>query len=113
MREYFLPKEQTEGKIGYYPCADTKEYANIPLPMKCMTWFKPINQVEFEAWFSNYNVPATVRVHCSELPKVLFCLNQGNVTLYLPTQAIFWGCREAILIIFQQIAIKMTMANGD
>lgn len=92
-----LPKEHIEGKIGYYPVTNAKEWDELPAVYKAMDWF-PVEvynyahrrrentvaeYVEFDViYMEPYKIRATVKVHVQEVQKILFCLFE-NAQCYL------------------------------
>ena len=85
MYENMLPKEQKEGKLGYYPVTSKEEWDNLPDLYKTMEWkpvkdhrdngkLKAVKAVLFDVTFMEpYKVRAQVSVHPQEVQKILFC----------------------------------------
>jgi len=90
----FLPKTPKEGYRGFYPCANNEEWSQLPLPMKCITWFQNVHYVVFDAWFDNYKIKANVHVHRENAHKALFCSSQGGTQLYSITGVVFEDGRD-------------------
>lgn len=85
MYENMLPKEQKEGKLGYYPVTSREEWDNLPDLYKTMEWkplkdhrdngkLKAVKAVIFDVTFMEpYKIKAQVSVHPQEVQKILFC----------------------------------------
>ena len=56
MFKKFLPKEQDNGKLGYYPVMNDEEWENLPVVYKAMEWF-PI-----EVYNREWKIKETVTV---------------------------------------------------
>lgn len=93
MYDGFLPKEQKNGKIGYYPVTSAQEWEELPEVYKSMEWFPievyndshnmrektVVEYVEFEVvYMTPYKVRGTFRVHRQEIQKILFCSFPGH-----------------------------------
>ena len=82
----FLPKEQDNGKLGYYPVMNDEEWENLPIVYKAMEWFPievynrewkiketvTVEYVYFDMFLTTHKVNAKVRVHRQEVPKLLY-----------------------------------------
>lgn len=85
MYENMLPKEQKEGKLGYYPVTNKEEWDDLPAIYKTMEWkpvkdhrdkgkLKAVKSVIFDVTFMEpYKIRAQVSVHPQEVQKILFC----------------------------------------
>lgn len=83
--EGMLPKKQKEGKLGYYPVTNEKEWDELPDLYKTMEWkpvkdhhdngrLKAVKAVIFDVVFMEpYKIRAKVSVHPQEVQKILFC----------------------------------------
>jgi len=85
----FLPVEPKEGYRGFYPCQTLEEWSKLPLPLKCITYFKAVKAVVFDVWLDNYKIKTEVHLHPSHVHKVLFTSHQNGVQLY-EVKAIIW-----------------------
>ena len=112
MYDGFLPKERIDGHAGYYPVESAAEWDNLPAVYKSMEWF-PIEMkrngytektvaeyVEFDVTYMRpYKINATVRVHVSDVQKILFCyFKNAECLLYTVRGVVFangvrWGAK--------------------
>ena len=90
--EKMLPKARLEGKRGYYPVTNHKEWEELPAVYKAMDWFpmevstmnclgkrieekSVVKNVVFDCpYIEPYGVSGKVSVHAQEVQKILFCL---------------------------------------
>ena len=89
-----LPKENMDGKIGYYPVMNIKEWDELPDLYKAMEWsaipdpldksrLRAVKSVTFDVvYMEPYGISAKVSVHPQEVQKLLFC-NYGNTQCHL------------------------------
>lgn len=92
----FLPKEQVNGKRGYYPVTSEEQWKELPDVYKAMEWF-PIHvlnirtrhkeptvaeYIEFDVhYLEPYKINATVKVHVQDVHKILFCSHKETQCL--------------------------------
>lgn len=112
--EGFMPKEEKEGRRGFYPVTNAQEWDELPDVYKAMEWF-PVDvyddylrrnvttvpeYIEFDVvYMEPYKISATVRVHVQEVQKILFCLfGDSQCHLYSISGVVFqngarWGAK--------------------
>ena len=92
----FLPEQQKEGYLGYYPTTK-EEFRELPLPMRCATAYpcsgEYITGVIFEARFEDYGIQGQVEIHPANVFKALFCKHGEGILLY-SVCAVRWASGE-------------------
>lgn len=83
-----LPREQKQGKIGYYPVTSKEEWEELPALYKVMEWspvkdylnggkLRAVKAVIFDViYMTPYKINAKVSVHPQEIQSILFCLHK-------------------------------------
>ena len=112
--EGMLPKEYKKGKLGFYPVTNAQEWDDLPALYKEMDWYpqdvydeflrKNVRSipeyVEFDViYMEPYGINATVRVHVSDVQKILMCsFPKTQCHLYSIKSVVFqngevWGAK--------------------